>query len=75
MLIRFTGTETKCLNLGSYNYLGFGEASGTCADASVAAIKKYGLASCISRHELGRSSLVNYYFVVFFCYGTYLFIY
>lgn len=49
----FTGTTTKCLNLGSYNYLGFAEAEGPCAEDSQKAIEKYGLALCSPRRELG----------------------
>jgi len=54
---RYTGTYTKCLNLGSYNYLGFAEASGPCADAAVAAINTYGCAMCSPVQELGESSI------------------
>lgn len=53
----FTGTETKCLNLGSYNYLGFAEATGPCADDVEETIKTQGLAACTSRRELGTSDL------------------
>jgi len=51
----FTGTETKCLNLASYNYLGFAESEGPCAESAKLAIQKYGIAHCSSRHELGTS--------------------
>ncbi|XP_059618721.1 serine palmitoyltransferase 2 [Phlebotomus argentipes] len=53
----FTGTQTKCLNLGSYNYLGFAEETGPCAEAVEATIREYGLASCSARRELGNSPL------------------
>lgn len=56
---RFTGTETKCLNLGSYNYLGFAANSGPCADNSIKTIREYGLATCSSRTELGTMPLHN----------------
>lgn len=49
----FTGTETPCVNLGSYNYLGFAESSGPCAEESINTLKQYGCASCSSRLELG----------------------
>lgn len=52
-IYRFTGTKTECINLGSYNYLGFAESSGPCAEESISALKKYGIASCSSRLELG----------------------
>ena len=50
---RFTGTKTKALNLGSYNYLGFAENKGECAKAAMEATKKYGVGVCSTRHELG----------------------
>ncbi|KAG8243446.1 Serine palmitoyltransferase 2 [Homalodisca vitripennis] len=52
---RFTGTKTKCLNLASYNYLGFAEATGPCAESAKLAVKKYGVALCSPRHELGTN--------------------
>lgn len=51
---RFTGTETRCLNLGSYNYLGFAQNEGPCADEAEESIKAYGLAACSSRREIGN---------------------
>lgn len=54
---RFTGTETTCLNLGSYNYLGFAESSGPCAEAAIQAIHDYGLAFSSSRTEYGTCPL------------------
>lgn len=53
----FTGTETKCLNLGSYNYLGFADNSGPCAQESIQTIRDYGLAMCSTRRELGTNPL------------------
>ncbi|XP_014218447.1 serine palmitoyltransferase 2 isoform X2 [Copidosoma floridanum] len=50
---KFTGTKTECINLGSYNYLGFAESSGLCAQESINALKQYGCAGCSSRLELG----------------------
>lgn len=54
---RFTGTETKCLNLGSYNYLGFAANDGLCANNAIKSIEEYGLATCTSRRELGTNGL------------------
>ncbi|KAJ9589775.1 hypothetical protein L9F63_027966, partial [Diploptera punctata] len=48
----YTGTQTKCLNLGSYNYLGFAQAEGPCAEAAERAIREYGLAMCSSVQEV-----------------------
>lgn len=55
---RFTGEKRRCVNLGSYNYLGFAEGEGgsTYHDV-VAATRKYGLAMCSSRAELGSTPL------------------
>ncbi|KAJ3020162.1 serine palmitoyltransferase component [Thoreauomyces humboldtii] len=52
-----TGTTTECLNLGSYNYLGFGQSEGPCADAAEACIRKYGVGTCSSRMEAGTLDL------------------
>lgn len=54
---RFTGTERRCINLGSYNYLGFAEPTGACADAAEAATRRYGLALASARAELGSTAL------------------
>lgn len=53
----FTGTETRCLNLGSYNYLGFAQNEGPCAQEAEESIKSYGLAACSSRREIGTNPL------------------
>ncbi|CAH4037596.1 serine palmitoyltransferase 2 isoform X1 [Pieris brassicae] len=54
---RFTGEEKTYINLGSYNYLGFAEPRGECADAAEEAAKRYGLALASSRAELGTCNL------------------
>ncbi|XP_035234145.1 serine palmitoyltransferase 2-like isoform X2 [Stegodyphus dumicola] len=50
------GTEKnlEAINLGSYNYLGFAENSGKCADSVEQVILKYGTGICSTRHELGH---------------------
>jgi serine palmitoyltransferase len=53
----FTGTQTRALNLASYNYLGFARAQGGCADVVEEAIKRYGIAACGSRLEGGSFDL------------------
>jgi serine palmitoyltransferase len=50
----FTGTTTECINLGSYNYLGFAQNKGPCAEKAIKAIEKYGIATCSSRREIGE---------------------
>jgi len=52
-----TGKTREVLNLSSYNYLGFAQNEGPCADAVETAIKKYGLGSCSPRMEVGTSDL------------------
>src|SRR2546430_15775114 len=52
-----TGSTTQCLNMSSYNYLGFAQSVGPCADAVEETIKKSGLGMCASRTEGGTSEL------------------
>jgi len=55
---KYTGKVLKnVVNLGSYNYLGFAENTGACAEASKDAIKKYGVGICSSRQEIGNLDL------------------
>ena len=49
--------------MGSYNYLGFAQTEGLCADAAVEATHKYGCGMCSSRHELGEFSQVRLWHV------------
>jgi serine palmitoyltransferase len=53
----FTGTETKCLNLGSYNYLGFAQNEGPCAEDSIKSLQKYGVSFGSPRREFGTHPL------------------
>ncbi|XP_037923980.1 serine palmitoyltransferase 2-like isoform X2 [Hermetia illucens] len=53
----FTGTKTECLNLGSYNYLGFASGEGPCAEDAARIIGSNGLALCGSRREYGTTPL------------------
>ncbi|KAF7301165.1 Serine palmitoyltransferase 2 [Mycena indigotica] len=52
-----TGGQTRALNISSYNYLGFAQASGGCADAVETAIREHGVSSCGSRLEGGSTDL------------------
>lgn len=52
-----TGRTIPALNMGSYNYLGFAENNGKCADEAEVATKKYGVGVCSSRHEIGNTRL------------------
>ncbi|KAJ8099289.1 pyridoxal phosphate-dependent transferase [Lipomyces tetrasporus] len=53
----FTGTTTDCLNLSSYNYLGFAQSEGQCADAAEEIIRRYGTSTCSPRAEAGTTDL------------------
>ncbi len=53
----YSGTRTRALNVSSYNYLGFAQARGGCADAVEESIKRYGVSSCGSRLEGGTLDL------------------
>ncbi|KAI0057297.1 serine palmitoyltransferase 2 [Artomyces pyxidatus] len=52
-----TGTRTRGLNISSYNYLGFAQARGGCADAVEEGIRRYGVSTCGARLEGGTSEL------------------
>jgi len=54
---RFTGTYTETLNLSSYNYLGFAQSEGPCADAVEDCVRKYGLSACSPRFDSGTLDL------------------
>lgn len=54
---RLTGTSTETLNMSSYNYLGFAQSEGECADAVEQTIKKYGISFCSPRADGGNSEL------------------
>jgi serine palmitoyltransferase len=53
----FPGTATKAVNLGSYNYLGFAQNEGPCADDAAQCIKKMGVGLCSSRQEFGNQTI------------------
>ncbi|CAI7655574.1 unnamed protein product [Penicillium glandicola] len=52
-----TGTTTDTLNLSSYNYLGFAQSDGPCADITEETIKKYGITAPSTRAESGTQDL------------------
>ena len=54
---KFTGTTTETLNMSSYNYLGFAQSEGPCADAVEETIKKHGVAFASPRGDVGTSDL------------------
>lgn len=54
---RLSGKTTRVINMGSYNYLGFGECEGPCTDAAENSIKSCGVSSCSTRLETGMHEL------------------
>ena len=49
-----TGETKRCLNLGSYNYLGFGGWEPLCTPAVIDAVHAHGVSACSSRVEVGE---------------------
>ncbi|ESO03112.1 hypothetical protein HELRODRAFT_80970, partial [Helobdella robusta] len=54
---KYTGRELECINMGSYNYLGFAQPTGSFIDQSEEAVHRYGLGVCSSRLEIGSVDL------------------
>lgn len=54
---KLTGTYTETLNMSSYNYLGFAQSEGPCADAVEEVIRKYGISATSPRADAGTSDL------------------
>ena len=54
---QLTGTTTETLNMSSYNYLGFAQSEGPCADAVEETVKKYGVTVASSRAYTGTTDL------------------
>ena len=52
-----TGTTTRTLNISSYNYLGFAQAQGGCAEGVETGLHRYGISTCGTRAEGGSSEL------------------
>jgi serine palmitoyltransferase len=43
------------INMGSYNYLGFAENTGRCADAATESTHHYGVGVGSTRYEMGKT--------------------
>jgi len=54
---KYPHTTTQALNIASYNYLGFAQSRGSCADAAEITINQLGLSSSGSRDDVGLSPL------------------
>jgi 7-keto-8-aminopelargonate synthetase-like enzyme len=57
--ISLTGEEKDCLNLASYNYLGFAETHGPIADSVEESIRTSGIATASPRNEGGNIAVVQ----------------
>jgi 7-keto-8-aminopelargonate synthetase-like enzyme len=55
--IRLTGRKLDAINFSSYNYLGFAQNKGICADQVEDCVKEYGLSSASTRMEAGTLEL------------------
>lgn len=55
----FTGRTIPCINLASYNYLGFSEDIPAVTDSNLEAIEKFGTGSCASCQEGGQSTVLR----------------
>jgi len=51
------GITYNCLNLSSYNYLGFSEKSGPCLESVQEVLRKYGISTTSYRSEIGTTVL------------------
>ena len=54
---QYTGTYTETLNMSSYNYLGFAQSEGPCADAVEECVRTYGVTVCSPRGDAGTTDL------------------
>jgi len=52
--LELTGSSTRCLNLGSYNYLGFADDwETTCGEPVREALKRFGVSCCSAQQDAG----------------------
>eukprot|EP00899_Mesostigma_viride_P014634 jgi/Mesvir1/23171/Mv22644-RA.1 len=58
--LRLTGTTRRCLNLGSYNYLGFAAHDEFCTDRVKDTVVKYGASMCTPRMDLTTDLLLDF---------------
>ncbi|KAI2612051.1 serine palmitoyltransferase 2 [Hypoxylon fragiforme] len=55
----YIGGSTETLNMSSYNYLGFAQSEGPCANAVEECVRRYGLSYCSPRIDAGTCDLVR----------------
>jgi serine palmitoyltransferase len=56
---KFTGNTIPCINLASYNYLGFAEDLPSVTEDNLAALERFGTGACTSSQEGGQSSMLR----------------
>ncbi|KAI7903826.1 pyridoxal phosphate-dependent transferase [Cokeromyces recurvatus] len=56
---KLTGTTTEALNFASYNYLGFSDNQGPCADSVEHAVQEFGITAASSRAEAGTTKHIQ----------------
>ena len=54
-----TGTSRRCLNLASYNYLGFANQDPYCTPRVLASLKKYGASTCSASLDGGTTEVLR----------------
>ena len=54
--LRLTGEQRTCINMASYNYLGFGGVDKDCTPACIEAVKKYGVSFGTQRADYNTGS-------------------
>lgn len=57
--LEVTGATKRCLNLSSYNYLGFAAADEYCTPRVQEVLKQYGASMCSSRLAAGEKCACN----------------
>ena len=55
--LALTGETRRCINLASYNYLGFGGVDSLVTPAVVEALREHGVSSCAARPEGGDTAV------------------
>ncbi|CAI4330044.1 CEQ_1a_G0008250.mRNA.1.CDS.1 [Saccharomyces cerevisiae] len=53
----YSGAVYPCMNLSSYNYLGFAQSKGQCTDAALESVDKYSIQSGGPRAQIGTTDL------------------
>jgi len=54
---RIENQKKECINLASYNYLGFAESSGPPTESAIEAVRQKGLAYCSPTGEMGATKM------------------